>query len=204
MADTPDPTVRSASGPDGGVPPQPHPQGSRGLGDDAAGDGAPLEPAAETTLWVGRTHWTHFAGSIALGTLAIVLATLVCLGLRSRGGVFGVWLMLVAACAFIVSVRIAWRVLSCRYRLTNQRFFTERGILGQTIDQTELIRVDDVRLRKTLPDRVFGLGSVEVLSTDQTDRTLLIEGIRTPETIAEHIRTNMRILRRKSLFVEKL
>ena len=204
MAKTPDPTIRSAPAPDDGGAPQPHPGRPGRLRDETSGDGAPLEPAAETIVWVGRTHWTHYVGSIALGALAIVLTTLVCIRLRATDGVFGVWLMLVAACAAIVAARILWRVLRCRYRLTDQRLFIERGILSQTIDQMELIRVDDVRLRKTLPDRVLGLGSVEILSTDQTDRALVIEGIRTPEAVAEHIRTNMRILRRKSLFIENL
>ena len=67
-----------------------------------------------------------------------------------------------------------------------------------------MIRVDDLRIRKTLPDRILGLGSIEVLSTDQTDRSMVIEGVRGPEAIAEHIRRNMRAMRRKSLFVENL
>ena len=174
------------------------------LREQAAGDGAPLEPAAEQTVWVGRTHWTHFAGSVALAAVAVAVITFVCLSRKSTRGIFGIWLTLVGACGAALALRILWRVLQCRYRLTDQRLFIERGILNQTIDQTELIRVDDVRVRKTLPDRLLGLGSVEVLSTDLTDRSVVIEGVRAPESVAEHIRTKMRALRRKSLFVENL
>ncbi|MCK4658498.1 MAG: PH domain-containing protein [Phycisphaerae bacterium] len=176
----------------------------RDLRDHAAGDGAPIDPSAETTLWEGRTHWIHFSGTIALGVLAIVLTTIICLRLNSTAGIFTIWLGLVALSIATVMARIVWRIFSCSYRLTSQRLFISRGIFSQTIDQTELIRVDDVRIRKSLFDRIFGLGSVRVLSTDATDHKLVIEGIRSPDQLAEHIRTNMRILRRKSLFVEKL
>lgn len=99
---------------------------------------------------------------------------------------------------------IFWRIIGRRYRLTDQRLFIERGVLAQTIDQTELIRVDDVRVRKTLLDRVFGLGDVEINSTDASDAFILIEGIRDPDRIAEDVRSRMRALRKKSLFIENL
>ena len=38
--------------------------------------------------------------------------------------------------------------------------------------------MDDVRVRKNLVDRLFGLGSVEVLSTDVSDRSVVLPGIR--------------------------
>jgi hypothetical protein len=72
------------------------------------------------------------------------------------------------------------------------------------VDQTELIRVDDVRVKKSMMDRLFGLGSVETLSTDQTDRETMIAGIAEPDKVAEAIRARMRTMRKKSLFVENL
>lgn len=200
MTATPKPTPRSEARADATTSPQPFDR----LAAQAAGDGAPLDPGAESTAWVGRTHWTHFAGSISLAILAVVLATLVCFQLRSRDGILVIWFLLVTASIVIAGARILWRVLSCRYRLTNQRLFIERGIFAQTIDQTELIRVDDVRIRKTFTNRLLGLGSIKILSTDVTDHAVVLEGVRAAETVAEHIRGHMRTLRRNSLFVEKL
>jgi len=205
VGETPDSALPSSQGSNGGTTRQAQPDGLGPLQEHASGDGAPLDPASEKTLWVGRTHWAHFAGSLALGALVVVLATVVCLWLRSSAdGVFRIWLTIAAASAAVVGGRILWRILHCRYRLTDQRLFIERGILTQTIDQTELIRVDDVRIRKNLLGRIIGLGSVEILSTDVSDRAVVIEGVRHPEAIAEHIRTHMRMLRRKSLFIENL
>jgi uncharacterized membrane protein YdbT with pleckstrin-like domain len=141
---------------------------------------------------------------MVLGVIAVVAITTLCILLRDRAGVFVAWAVLVVLAVLAVACRIGWSVLYCRYRLTDQRLFVDRGILTQTTDQTELIRVDDVRVRRTLPDRLFGLGSIHILSTDTTDQALVIEGVRAPNTIAEHVRTNMRALRRKSLFIENL
>ncbi|MCP4247898.1 MAG: PH domain-containing protein [bacterium] len=174
------------------------------------GDGAEVETAAESEIWIGRTHWKHYAGRISLWLLANVLLIILIAWAASRfdwltGGI-AFWITLVVALisGALILGRVALVILGNRYRVTSQRLFIERGILSQTVDQTELIRVDDVRLHKTMIDRLFGLGSIQILGTDTTDREIRIEGIADPETVAEAIRTNMRTLRRKSLFVENL
>ncbi len=128
-----------------------------------AGDGAPLDPACEEELWAGRTHWQHHFSFIFIALIGDVVAWF----LIAKIGNWGEWNsssvyltgLLVTTAIFITTVGwIGQKILSRRYRLTGQRLFIEKGILSQTIDQTELIRVDDVRLRKKLVDRIFGLG----------------------------------------------
>jgi len=117
-----------------------------------------------------------------------------------------IWTVLggVLVSGLILLIPVFLRIISRRYRLTSQRLFIERGILSQTIDQTELIRVDDVRVEKTFIDRVFGVGTVSLLSTDVSDRLVVIEGIDNAERVAEAVRSNMRTQRGKALFVENL
>ena len=148
-----------------------------------AGDGAPLDPASEEELWTGRTHWQHHFFFILIALIGDVCACF----LMAKIGHWGEWssttilltglLITVAVLIFTVGW-IGQKILGRRYRLTGQRLFIEKGILSQTIDQTELIRVDDVRLRKKLVDRIFGLGSIEILSTDTTDKSITIVGIK--------------------------
>jgi membrane protein YdbS with pleckstrin-like domain len=175
-----------------------------------SGDGAPAHPAAEAKVWTGRMSWKHFAGRLTLWLLAC-LAVVVGLYVAAERvdwltGRVAVWIggVAVAASGFVVLGGVMLAVLNHRYRLTSQRLFIERGILSRTIDQTELIRVDDVRVYQSLADRLFGLGTVGILSTDATDREIRMEGIADPHHVAEAVRTHMRSLRRKSLFVENL
>ncbi|MCH7814752.1 MAG: PH domain-containing protein [Planctomycetes bacterium] len=191
--------------------PTPRSEGpSEGAESPIGGDGADLESAAESEIWSGRTHWKHYAGRLSLWLLANVSLVILIAWAAARfewltGGVaFGITLVVALVSAALILGRVALVILGHRYRLTSQRLFIVRGLLSQTVDQTELIRVDDVRLHKTVIDRIFGLGSVQILSTDATDREVRIEGIADPETVAEAIRSNMRILRRKSLFIENL
>ena len=180
------------------------------LVDGPAGDGAGLDPGDETELWRGRTNIKHFTVRLALWLVGNIAATVFILWVVSKMEGAGTGTGVVAAAGvFVVSGcvvvgGIALTVFGTRYRITSQRLFIERGLLSQTIDQTELVRVDDVRIHKTLIDRCFGLGSVSVVSTDATDRETVIEGVADADSVAELIRTRMRVMRRKSLFVERL
>ena len=169
-----------------------------------------VQPPAEEVLWVGRTSWKHFAGSIAVWALAAVLLSGLFGWLAAQrpalGGSVAFWIVLVVILSMgaWTGTKIIRGVFGHRYRLTNERLFIEHGIFSRTIDQTELIRVDDVRIHKSFLNMIFGLGTVEVLSTDLSDGKLRIEGIQQSEQVAEAIRNSMRSLRKGSLFVEAL
>ncbi len=172
---------------------------------DEAGTGG-----LETDLWVGRMHWKHFMGRLLAWVAGMIVAGVITVAIARRtsawsdGTSFWIILALVAVSGLPVFGGIFIRVFSTRYRLTTQRLFIERGILSQTVDQTELVRVDDVRVHKPFLDRLFGVGSVGVVSTDATDREIAVEGIAGPDRVAELIRTRMRTLRQKSVYLENL
>ncbi len=180
------------------------------LAEAAAGDGAPLQTEAETAIWVGRTHWKHYAGRLMLWLAGNIVLAVLLAWLTSRvewlEGAHAAWAVagVFVISGLVVVGKVIFIVISHRYRLTSQRLFIERGILSRTIDQTELIRVDDVRIYKSMLDRIFGLGTVAILSTDTSDREVVIEGIPEADKLAESIRGRMRAMRRKSLFVENL
>lgn len=164
---------------------------------------------AERPLWAGRTSWKHYIGRITLWVLGNIAAG-VGLGMASgkwvaMSGYLG-WIIagVVTVSGLFLLLPIALHIWGHRYKLTTERLIIERGILSQTIDQTELIRVDDVRLHKSLINRILGLGSVAIVSTDATDREIVIPGVADPEKVAEVIRSRMRSMRKKSLFVENL
>ena len=168
------------------------------------------DPGAEKVLWVGRTSWKNYAGRIALWALGSVLFGALLGWLAGRwdalSGTAAFWIVLavIALTGAFVAARVAVGVLSQRFRLTNERLFVERGLLSRSIDQTELIRVDDVRVYKSPVNLLCRIGTVEVLSTDVSDGKLRIEGIEHCEQVAEAIRKSMRALRKRSLYVENL
>ncbi len=200
----PDPQHKTPSDIESDVPSSPVPDGPETKEDH------PLTPKETQTkrppeqpLWSGRTSWRHYLGMATLGGLAAIAL----LFLTARWGPTGLvgwtfWLIAVAALAY--AVRVAVAILQTRYKLTSERLIIERGIISQTIDQTELIRVDDVRIHKTLLDRLFGLASIEIMSTDTTDSSVTIAGVPDGDQVAEMIRAHMRTARRSTLFMESL
>ena len=186
------------------------PNGSSATAGAAARDTASPVPGDETDIWAGRTHWKHYAGRIALWLAANIIGAILVGWAASiadwlSAGIAS-WIIVggVLVSGALVVGPVAVTILGRRYRLTSQRLFIKQGILSQTIDQTELIRVDDVRIHKTFVDRIVQLGSVYVLSTDATDRQLELVGIKNADAVAEDIRNHMRAMRKKSLFVETL
>ncbi|HUU82931.1 MAG TPA: PH domain-containing protein [Phycisphaerae bacterium] len=164
----------------------------------------------EEVLWSGRTSWKHFAGLIAAWSAGSVLLAALMGWMAAKWEAlsgrtaFGIVLIVILCLGAYIACRVLRAVLAQRYRLTSERLFIDRGILSRTIDQTELIRVDDVRVHKSLVGMILGVGSVEVLSTDVSDRTIRIEGVQQSEEVAETIRNCVRTLRKRSLFVESL
>jgi membrane protein YdbS with pleckstrin-like domain len=162
------------------------------------------EPGSEQDLWSGRASWKSLLPPASLGVVLILVVTIVVQLIFHRAAVT---LTVLTACAVLLLLllgRTTWRILSVSYRLTSQRLFVRRGILTQTVDQTELLRVDDVRVRQTIIQRMLGIGQVEVISSDRSDAELVLRDVLDPEAVSEHVRRHTRTVQRRTLFMEQL
>ena len=76
-----------------------------------------------------------------------------------------------------------------RYALSEDRLFLRRGFLNVRHDEIVLYRVRDLRVSVSLWQRIFGVGSVTVVSTDKSIPELTLKNIRQPNEVKELIRT---------------
>ena len=74
-----------------------------------------------------------------------------------------------------------------RYALSEDRLFLKRGFLNVHQDEVVLYRVRDLRVSQTLWQRVFGVGTVTVISTDKSIPELALKNIRQPNEVKELI-----------------
>ena len=74
-----------------------------------------------------------------------------------------------------------------RYALSEDRLFLKRGLLNVHQDEIVLYRVRDLRVSQTLWQRVFGVGTVTVISTDKSIPELALKNIRQPNEVKELI-----------------
>ncbi len=74
-----------------------------------------------------------------------------------------------------------------RYSLSEDRLFLETGLLNMKQDEILLYRVRDISLSISLGQRIFGVGSIKILSSDQTLPTLELKNIKNPREVKELI-----------------
>jgi uncharacterized membrane protein YdbT with pleckstrin-like domain len=63
------------------------------------------------------------------------------------------------------------------YELTTQRFIHSRGILIRTVDRIDVIDIDDVSYVQGIIQRILGVGTIQLQSSDRSHRQLTLAGI---------------------------
>ena len=84
------------------------------------------------------------------------------------------------------------------YEVTDQRIKLKTGILSQEIDECELYRVRDYKIVKPFFQRIFGLGKIELVTSDRSNSSINLNGIKNPENLYDLIRDNVEKIRRKT------
>jgi len=170
--------------------------------------GAP-PPEDERPVWDGRPSWKAAYPRFILMLVWVAAVSALAVFLPSdflRVGVTGisitVGLMLVGV------LYLLWGVIYGRFnihfRLTTQRLFLEKGIFGKVVDQTELVRVEDVQFRQSFYQRSMGIGNVELYSTDRSDGEIILRNVDEPRNVAEQVRNSVMKRRGRTVFVENV
>ena len=72
-----------------------------------------------------------------------------------------------------------------RYSLSEDRLFLSVGFLSIKDDEILLYRVRDIDTKRTLWQRIFGVGTVTVVSSDKTMPTLVLKNVKDPVFVKE-------------------
>jgi uncharacterized membrane protein YdbT with pleckstrin-like domain len=100
---------------------------------------------------------------------------------------------------------LAYRKLSVRYELSTQRFIHKTGILRRTTDRIEVIDIDDVTYVQGVVQRMVGVGTIKISSSDRTHPELLLIGIDNVIEIADQIDdVRRKERRRRGLHIEAI
>ena len=78
-----------------------------------------------------------------------------------------------------------------RYRLSEDRLFCETGFLNIRSDEVLLYRVRDLQLNMSLSQRIFGVGTICVISSDQSVPHLDLKHVKHPRQVKEMIHQNV-------------
>lgn len=134
-----------------------------------AGEGGAATPA-EAFVWEGRpSQWTN------------ILPFLSCL--------------LLLPIPWAVYRWIATRCTT--YSFSNQRLRLKTGILNRKIDDLELYRVKDSTIHQPLLQRLVGLGTIELVTSDATTPRVWLRAIERPIEVHDLLRAQVERLRRE-------
>jgi uncharacterized membrane protein YdbT with pleckstrin-like domain len=104
-------------------------------------------------------------------------------------------------CILIIPIFYAvwrWIELSCtQYELTTERFRQKTGVFNRVTQELELYRIKDTELFEPLFQRIFGLGTITMHTSDKTTPIISITGIKSPEQVRQHIRDNVELVRKR-------
>lgn len=74
-----------------------------------------------------------------------------------------------------------------RYCLSEDRLFVSQGLFNIKDDEILLYRVRDIDTKRMLWQRIFGVGTVTVLSSDKTMPNLALKNVKDPLMVKELI-----------------
>lgn len=154
----------------------------------------------ETELWSGCYSPKAMIGVwVGVGIATVVLLIIGFLNpLQANDGLLWSAILIVIALGWLIPFgQLMYRRMSMKYRLTSQRFFHQRGILRIVTDRIELIDVDDVKTRQGFIERMVGVGTLDISSTDRSHPQLSLPGIEEVQKIAHVMDDARRAERRK-------
>lgn len=96
------------------------------------------------------------------------------------------------------SIPLSWITrITTRYKLTNERLIITQGFLSKRVEEIELYRVNDVSMKQSVMERMFGLGDVRLETTDATTPEPQMKDIKAPERVKDIVRQAARAERQR-------
>jgi membrane protein YdbS with pleckstrin-like domain len=159
----------------------------------------------EEKLWEGSYSKLAMIGAwVAAGILSPASILIGLFGSITGGA----WLAVIGANAavwFALIARYFYLRFSRHYALTSQRFTHMRGLLWRQTDRIEVIDIDDVAFTQGPVERMFGIGTIRITSSDQSHPELILPGIENAQTVAGLIDDARRKeRRRRGLYIESV
>ncbi len=84
-----------------------------------------------------------------------------------------------------------------RYALSEDRLFMSQGFLNLKDEEVLLYRVRDVTTSRSLWQRMFGVGTVTVMSSDKTQPTLVLKNVKDPIAFKELLHKQVELMKDK-------
>jgi uncharacterized membrane protein YdbT with pleckstrin-like domain len=159
-----------------------------------AAGAAHVEPEQE--LWHGSYSPKAMYGSWLLAIVATLIAVVLSVIVPTFITWFAAFVIVVVLWLSLAAYYLIAR-LSVEYSLSTQRFIHKSGLLRRVTNRIAVIDIDDVTYEQGLFERMYGVGTIKLLSSDLSDPKLVLRGIDDVQRVATMIDDARRDERRK-------
>ena len=83
------------------------------------------------------------------------------------------------------------------YTLKNSRLYLKEGFFNTKENEMLLYRILDIKMTKTLWNKLFGVGSLTLFTVDETHREFVIQNIKKPQEVRDLLSTEIEKEREK-------
>jgi hypothetical protein len=73
------------------------------------------------------------------------------------------------------------------YEASEDRVTLRKGFFNTETDEIMVYRIMDIHMRRTLGQKIFGVGTIDLLSSDKTHPKLELKNIKNPETVRKFL-----------------
>jgi uncharacterized membrane protein YdbT with pleckstrin-like domain len=163
-----------------------------------ATDGAAV--AAEQELWRGHPSQVLNFSIYLFWALVLVLALFVVFYVGALGESLFWSAIILGIVALIALINTAVAYLHLRaveYVVTTQRVRVVSGIFSKDIQEIELFRVKDTMAHQSFFLRLFGLGTITILSGDERQPRIVLSGVPRAIELREKLRAEVMTLRQR-------
>lgn len=143
----------------------------------------------EVTLWQGARSQVTNLGKYFIALL--VIAGIIIAGILSLLPLL--WILCIVPVLYMLWVWVATKAES--FTLTTERLRLKKGVFNQVFEEVELYRVKDVSHSRNVLQRMLGLGTIALLTSDRGQENILIESVRSSDELREHLRRQVELIR---------
>jgi uncharacterized membrane protein YdbT with pleckstrin-like domain len=109
-----------------------------------------------------------------------------------------VWVTIACIVIGLLLALVPWIMTKTyRYRISNYRIDFERGLLSRNIDTLELWHVEDISFHQSLLDRMLGVGTITIISHDDTNPRLELKSLPKPRPLFDMLKQRVIAVKRQ-------
>ena len=140
-----------------------------------------LHNAGEQIIWTGKSSQLLNLKYFTVAFLFVIAAVWLSF-------IYTAYLLFIGLAAILYALSRFLVLYSASYTLTNQRIIRRSGVLNRTTFEIELYRVKDVHLYEPLYLRLFGLGTISLISSQRREQIFELVAIAHASEIREQLR----------------